>query len=47
MARRVDYEPMTFRNMREHGMTRLDVLATVRSRGSSLAKRNGPPGGGG
>jgi hypothetical protein len=25
MAKRVDYEPMTFGNMREHGMTRLDV----------------------
>jgi hypothetical protein len=25
MARRVDYEPMTFGNMRAHGMTRLDV----------------------
>jgi hypothetical protein len=25
MARRVDYEPMTLGNMRQHGMTRLDV----------------------
>jgi len=25
LARRVDYEPMTLGNMRQHGMTRLDV----------------------
>jgi len=26
MAKRVDYEPMTLGNMRQHGMTRFDVL---------------------